>query len=325
MASQYLKKFKELILKEPKHALPMMHCENCDYNSFLYKSKDCYLCFASSRLQDCFHANICIESKDCCDTTFCQECELCYECLDCENSYECTFSQDLNNCTDCWFCFDCVGCTDCFGCVGLRRQTHHFFNEKCTKEEYKEKTAHYKKNFHDPTIWKEIQEQFEALQLKEPRLYMRGHSNEHIFGDYVTNAKNGYMIFGANEVEDSGYVYDEVYHVRDCFDVTHTHNSELCSDTGSCDYSYGCHDCFIIVSCRDCYHCNFCEQCEHCFMCANLKHKKFHILNEPYSEEDYHAKVAEIKEELKQEELYGENLLYLATKDYMGTRQSPLF
>ncbi len=296
----------------------MMHCENCDYNSFLYKSKDCYLCFASSRIEDSFYTDTCISCKDSCDISYCDDCELCYDCLDCEKCYGCVSSQDLTNCTDCQFCFDCIGCSDCFGCVGLRRQKYHLFNEKLTKEEYG-------KQIKDPAILKQAHQKLEELKLKWPHLYMRGHSNENVFGDYNTNSKGCYMAFGGNKNEDCLYLYDEVYGNHDCADITHTHNSELCTNTGSCDYAYNCDDCFIIVSCRDCAHCNFCEQCEYCFMCANLKHKKFHILNEPYSEEDYHKKVAKIEDELKRENLESENLLYLAMKDYMGTKLEPLF
>jgi len=43
-----------------------------------------------------------------------------------------------------------------------------------------------------------------------------------------------------------------------------------------------------------------------------LRHKKFHILNKPYSEEEYFKKIAKIKEELLSEGLVSENLLALA-------------
>ena len=293
----------------------MVHCENCDYNSFLYKSKNCYLCFASSNIEDCFHADTCISAKDSCDITFCGDCELCYECLDCQKCYGCKFGQDLNNCTDCWFCFDCLSCQDCFGCVGLRRKNYHLFNEKLSQEDYQKKVTHYKKNVNDPEVRKDIEKKFQDLQLKTPRLYMRGHKNEQVFGDYIENSKNCYMAFNATENEDCTYLYDEVYKNRDCVDLTHSHNSELCYEIGSCDLSYNCNWMFISVSNRDCEFCIFCEQSDHCFMCVNLKHKKFHILNKAYSKEDYYKKIAEIKEELKEAGIHGENLLYLAMKD----------
>lgn len=311
MASHF-EQFKALILREPRLALPVINCENCEYNSFLYKSKNCYLCFASSYLEDCFHSDICISCKDSSDLAYCKECELCYECVDCLKCYDCAFSQDLANCSNCWFSFDCIGCTDCFGCVGLRRKKNHLFNEPLSPDEYVRQVKRYKDGINDPLIRKEIEDRVEALQLSTPRLYMRGLSNDHVFGDYANNCKNCYMAFNANENQDSLYLYDEVYANKDSVDLTHTHKSELCYETGSCDRSYNCNYMFISVDNRDCEYCYFVEQSEHCFMSVNLKRKKFHILNEPYSEADYHQKVAEIKAELERDGLHAENLLYLA-------------
>lgn len=320
--SSILDQFKALILKEPRLALPMVHCENCEYNSFLYKSKNCYLCFASSYLEDCFHADTCISSKNCADIAYCKECELCYECVDCLKCYDCSFSQDLANCASCWFCFDCIGCTDCFGSVGLRRKQYHLFNEPLSKEEYFKRVKKYRTGIQGPEIQKEIREKCEALQLKIPRLYMRGLSNEQVFGDYTNNSKNCFMSFSANQNQDCMYLYDEVYDNKDCVDLTHTHNSELCYETGSCDRSFNCNYMFISVGNRDCEYCFFVEQCSDCFLCVNLKHKKFYILNESYSETDYWKKVAEIKEGLKRESLSGENLLYWAMKEFTFSSES---
>jgi len=35
------------------------------------------------------------------------------------------------------------------------------------------------------------------------------------------------------------------------------------------------------------------KDCEHCILCSNLRHKKFHILNEAFSEEEYFKKLKE--------------------------------
>lgn len=299
-------------MREPRHALPMLYNENCDYNSFLYKSKNCYLCFGSSFLEDCMHVNESVSCSDSVDISFSQNCELCYESVDLNQCYGCNFSQDLSNCVDCWFCFDCVGCTDCFGSVGLRRKKYHWFNEPLSREEYFRRLNEMKKMWSRADVRAEIEKKFNELKLVTPRPHMRGVGNEDVSGDHVYHSKNCTQIFDASDCQDCHYAGIETSKSRDCIDINRTINSELCYDTISCDRSYNCNWLFIAVGNRDCDYGFFCEQCENCFMCVNLKRKKFHILNEPYSEEDYHKKVAEIKAELKREGLYGENLLYLA-------------
>jgi len=312
MTSNYFEQFKALILREPKHALPMIGNENCDYNSFLYESKNCYLCFGCSFLEDCLYVNESVSCRDSADLSFSQKSELCYDSVDLNHCYGCYFSQDLDNCSDCWFCSDCIGCTDCFGSVGLRRKKYYLFNEPLSQKSYFEKVAFYKKNLNDPQIRRDIEEKIEGLKLKTPRPHMRGVGNENVSGDHVFHSSNCTQIFDASDCQDCHYLGIETSKNKDCIDVNRTIASELCYDTISCDRSYNCNWMFIAVGNRDCDYCIFCEQCEHCFMCVNLKHKKFHILNEPYSEADYHKKVAEIKKELKREGLYGENLLYLS-------------
>jgi len=51
-------------------------------------------------------------------------------------------------------------------------------------------------------------------------------------------------------------------------------------------------------SCRYSMYMDYCEECEYCFGCIGLRKKKFCILNKQYSEADYHALVAKIKEEM---------------------------
>lgn len=75
----------KLIKTTPKLCLPMQECENSPYNSFLYRSKDCYLCYSSSYLESCFYLDTCSSNKDCVDGA-----------LGC---YNCNFCQDSKNCT----------------------------------------------------------------------------------------------------------------------------------------------------------------------------------------------------------------------------------
>jgi len=59
--------------------------------------------------------------------------------------------------------------------------------------------------------------------------------------------------------------------------------------------SSDCSFCWVVSRCQNCEYCIECLDCENCFGCAGLKRKKFHIFNKEYSEQDYWAKLDEIK------------------------------
>lgn len=294
----------KLIKTTPKLCLPMQECENSAYNSFLYRSKDCYLCFASSYLESCMYMETTSYNKDCFDSAYINHCELCYECLDCNNCYNCNFCRDCKQCTDCTYCFDCQGCSNCFGCVGLRKKEYHIFNTRCSKEEYAEKLAEAKKM---PIA--ELGKKMHELRANFPHPPMHSISSENVFGDYIQNSKNCYMCFHTENAQDCGYLYDEMVDIKDCFDCTHIQNCELCYNLGSASECYNVDCSWWTTNSRDLMYC-FCVQASHdCFGCVYLQRHGYCILNKQYSKEEYFKKMAEIKDDLRKKGLHGKYLV----------------
>lgn len=300
----FLLELAKLIKQTPKHHLPMQDCENCDFNSFLYQSKNCYLCYSSSFLESCLYCDTCSNNKDCVDCAYLTHSELCYECLDSANLYSCTFCQDCKQSRDCDFCYDCQGCNDCFGCVGLRKKEFFIFNERYSLQEYRKKVQEVKK-------WPraEITKKLQELRLHSTHPPMHLLNCENTFGDYVQNTKNCYMCFNAEHVHDGGYLYDEITKLKDCYDCDHVGESENCYQLMSAYQCYNVDFSWWMVNCRDCEF-GFCNNgCSHCFGCVNVRRKEYHILNQPYPKEEYVKKVLEIKNDLHQRGLYGKYLL----------------
>jgi hypothetical protein len=114
--------------------------------------------------------------------------------------------------------------------------------------------------------------------------------------DYAMNAtgiKNCYLVRASNYTEDSAYlVWD--FKSRNCLDCHMTSNCELCYDSlnlSNCYrtlYSVDCEGCRDTILSKDCV------GCTNCFGCVGLRNKEFHIFNEPYSKEDYLAKLKEL-------------------------------
>jgi hypothetical protein len=300
----FLAQFKALQKSTPMFGSPNdSSCENCDYNAFLYKCKDCFLSSGSSELESCFYVDQSGRSSDCSDSTGLEKCELCYECVDCSECYNCNWCQDCINCTDLLFSYDCVGCQNCFGCVGLRKQQYRLFDEQLTKEEFEEKIAQF-----DPANEEHIQHfktRFEELKLKVPRPYIRGINIENVTGDNIKNSKNTFYSFNVNKCEDCCYAYTEIDNCKDCVELENSPDNELCYNVMSIADGYNVHNSWFAIGCKNCDYCQQCFQCQDCFGCISLKSRQYCILNEQYTKEEYEQKVEEIKKEMIEEGEYG--------------------
>ena len=105
--------------------------------------------------------------------------------------------------------------------------------------------------------------------------------------------------------------------LKNCYFVFVAGNSEDCAYCNSISYSNGCYDSYLLEKSELCYqgfmlincyktffssHCDDCQEvifshncvgCSNCFGCVNLRHKKYHIFNKPYTKEEYHKKLKE--------------------------------
>ena len=129
------------------------------------------------------------------------------------------------------------------------------------------------------------------LMLDVPKLSMFTLHNEN--SDYTNGAqqdKNCYMIFVSDHNEDCYFSY-AIDSCKDCTDCLNCFECTLgveCTDCSSCynvAYSQKTH------GCRDSYFLSDCKNCQDCLGCYGLRGKKFHIFNQPLSEEEYREKI----------------------------------
>ena len=109
----------------------------------------------------------------------------------------------------------------------------------------------------------------------------------------VTALKNCYMITHSDYSENCMYG-SVIDHCRDSVDNTMLNDSELCYENVDCQK---CYQTLYSVDCADCrnvYCCQNCVDCSDCVGCANLRGKKYHIFNKPYSKEEYKKKLEKL-------------------------------
>ena len=110
------------------------------------------------------------------------------------------------------------------------------------------------------------------------------------YSNNAANLKECYLVFSAAQVENSAYSSDLVESSH-CFDSEHV---------GKCEISYfsfqntKCFKSFFSQQCEESQYIWFCRDCvgvSNCFGCVGLHNKSYCIFNQPYSKEEYSAKL----------------------------------
>jgi hypothetical protein len=113
------------------------------------------------------------------------------------------------------------------------------------------------------------------------------------YANYVTAARNCYLVFSAQQIEDCMYGRF-LYHSRDVVDCFYVRHSELCY--GSRDL-HGCYNLHFSEHCRNCsdsFFLSACRSCKNCFECVNLANKEFCWRNEQLSETEWRKRRAAV-------------------------------
>jgi len=140
-------------------------------------------------------------------------------------------------------------------------------------------------------------EDFRRLQLKQPRIALQFSQSENSeYTNYAFKNKNCYLVFGGHYNEDS-YHGQYTYATKDCVDCDRVEHGELSYECSACSNIYNCDYCWNCHTCSDCTFGFDLVNCRNCFLCAGLRNVEYHILNKPYTAEDYAKEVQRMRKE----------------------------
>ncbi|MDP2624795.1 MAG: hypothetical protein Q8P27_01270 [Candidatus Peregrinibacteria bacterium] len=303
LATDFIRDLEALQRTVPRLGMINVNSENSDYCTHSDRNKDCYLLFAANFNRDCLYGGIVLTSEDCVDCECIDHCRFCYMCVDCENCYDCRYGQNLRGCSECFFCYEGVGSTNCFGSTNLRQAQYVWFNEQLTRDEYEKRLAAF--DFSNRQHIEDALARLEEEKIRVPHVYSHQFKTENCIGDYMTNSKGCFACFNVHGSEDNFYMID-CWNTRDSADGMFSDGSELCYECFSYGLeTYNCNFSNYIRTSTDLEYCELVFNCKSCFGCIGLQRKEYHILNVPYSPEEYAGKIKEIKDSLKEEGLYG--------------------
>ncbi len=296
-SKSFFEQFHSLLLDIPLPSLRVERCENCEFNTDMSDSKNCYLCSRTHKSEDMMYTYRGSSSKSCVDCYQVLDSELLYDCVECINCYGSRNLYFSTQCSNSGFLFDCHSCMDCMMCTNLRNKKYCFMNEQLTKEAYEEKVkgidlgSEKVKQFalkHALDFWKSaIKKDITSL------------SSEHSSGDNLVNVKNCFQCFGIKRCVDCRYLWD-IKEYKDSMDAySGGRDSELIYQATSTTSAYNCKFCFRVTNSSNVMYSFFIDTSKNCFGCVGLRRAEYCILNKQYSKEEYEVLVPRIIEHMK--------------------------
>ncbi len=264
----------------------------CEYSDGMVASKNCFFCEGGWQ-EDCIYAHFSPFNNKVVDSLHTSNSEKCFMCVNCDKCHSSTYLIDCVSCTDCHFSALLSSCTDCFGCVDLTRKKYCIFNKQFTKEEYFKKVEELKKEKPESIL-----KQMFEIKKKVPHPASQQFNNENcLYGNHMYNSKNCFWAFNSWTSEDSGYIFN-CPSVVNCWDQHRVSHSERCYEMVQSPYNYECAFLFDCERSKNCFYSTRLINCTDCFGCVALKNKKYCILNNQLSKEQYEKAVIVIKKEL---------------------------
>ncbi len=296
----FLEKYQLLKKSIPVPAYIGSHSVDCDYVDYCYSSKNCHYSIGCFLQVDGLYSYYCWGNK-LVDCTYVQvKSEKCYESVDSTKCHSCTYIFDSNNSTDCHFSAYLNKCTDCFGCVALTHKKYCIFNKQYSKEEYVKRVRELKKE--NPEIL--LKRMFELKKSIPHPASQQFNTENCLYGNYIYDSKNCYWAFNSYECENSGY-FSMSGLMKNSWELFYCGGdwnkkifSERCYECIDSDANY---ECAYLNNSEYNTNCNYSadlRNCTDCFGCVGLSKKKYCILNNQLTKEQYEKSVKEIKKEL---------------------------
>jgi hypothetical protein len=295
----FFEQYKDLLLRVPHYGTINKSTERCEYCSYAYNSKDCYLsCVVDC--QDCAYV-MGNELRNCFDVSWAAQLDSSYVCIDVHKSSNLAYCQNVQESSGSRFLFDCINVQNCVGCVGLRNKQYYILNRSYPKEDYGQKLKELNLGSHSAI--EDFRQKFEDLKKSFPRCYAHIVRSENVTGDNIVGSVNSKHCFATlNGLEDSKYLVVAGNNLKDSYDGYDIgSDAELIYEgrtvgAGSSRILFGVE---VALGCTDVQYSQECFGSAHLFGCLGLRNQKYCILNKQYSKEEYEQIVPKIIEQMK--------------------------
>ncbi|MFA4815368.1 MAG: hypothetical protein WC924_03800 [Candidatus Gracilibacteria bacterium] len=301
----FFEQFAELQKAVPREGTSIVNSENCDYNSHIRESRNCYLNSLMVKCEDVMYSYWMVGTKNTLDSLHTHQSTLCYWCHDVTNGYNCIMLEASKDCNDCYFSFELRGCHNCIFSNNLNNKNYYAFNKLCTPEEFEKL-----KNTYINGSWKSWQEGYKMfMEIRKKALHRHARliNCENCTGDHLFDCRNCFTCFDSDNSEDcvNAISASQGKDIINSYSAGWTgcemvYNS--CVTRGSIDIAY----CTYTWWSNNLRYCDSCSSSKNCFGCIGLKHKEYCILNKQYSKKEYEALLPRVIAHMEQTGEWGQ-------------------
>ncbi len=276
----------ELQCVVPREGTSVFNSENCDFNSHIRESKNCYLNSLVYRCEDTHYCYWAVNDKDVFDCFLVNNSTLAYDCVDCDSIYEGAYLQDCQSCRDCHFSYQLRGCEQCIGCYNLVNKRLHVFNRPVSEAEFRQLKDSLLNGTREG--YEKGKQIFADLFSSAPHRALHNVNVEECLGDHLLNSRRCNYAFDGNDGEDVNYTvsFGPARNVLACYSV----GWPACEDVyysvvtrGSQNIAF-CYYTFFSSGLR---YCDSSMSCHDSIGCIGLRQARNCILNKAYSVHDY--------------------------------------
>lgn len=279
--------------------------ENCEYTDDWWYSRNCYLCHSGFKCEDAYYCYRTLNVKDCQFCVFSFDSELCTDLINSRNCYAVSYALNSRNCKNSSFLFDCRNCSDCLFSWNLRGKQYCLFNQQLSQEEYEQERQKY--DFSSRQEYEKAKLTFtEILRNKAwwRNVYLQ--QCEQCTGDILDRCKNCENCYFFSDSEDCANSFRGGFN-KDILNSVSAFKSELVYYSAlPQDECYDIRMCYNVIQCKYLEYSAHCFNSQYCFGCCGLANKQYCIFNKQFEKDNYQRKVAEIREQLKQDGIYGQ-------------------
>ena len=223
----FFEQFSELLKDVPDYPLFQVNLENSNYCNILANSKNCYLVFASSKLENCMYWVSIERCKSVLDCIMVKDSQNCYESFMLNNCFNLFYSKKCNNCSNSYFLNECDNCNNCLFCSDIKNKDYYIWNKKVTKNEFEIKKKE---------ILNLDRKEFELLKIKFyewfnkiPKCFANIVNWVSVSWDNIVNCTNLENGFDCFEVEKCKNLIFCIFWVSNCYDCNYSwHNIDFC-------------------------------------------------------------------------------------------------
>ena len=213
----------------------------------------------------------------------------------------------------------------CFGVANRKHARYFWWDEQLSKGEWEKRREAVDFSRRDEfEKWKARWHTFLAEDIIWPE-NMNVNTTD-CFGEYLYSSDGLHFVYDASH--NSRHMFWCAHVAHDASDAAFTGGVIRGSDVYESVGAYESRDVKFSYNIQSCQRIEYSYQltnCEDCFGCVGLQRKRFHIFNQPYSEEEYRGRVDELKCAMLETGEYGRFFPLAFSSAYFGQSGAVMF